>query len=201
MTTPRLLGPGGAGLRPSADLAEARALLTAWAPPSADQAAVRDRMVAFVDGHGDALDRSCAPGHLTGSAFVVDAAGERALLLRHTKLRRWLQPGGHADGDANLAHVAWREATEETGIAGLTVVVPPLDVDVHRVEPPGEAPHDHLDVRFLVVAPPGAAPIGNHESEALRWVTADELEALADEEGLRRLATAGFALARRLLRS
>lgn len=195
---PRRLVAGDPALEPSADLAVARALLAGWSAPSDEQAAARDRVVAFVDDHPDALARSCVEGHLTGSAFVVDAAGERALLLRHTKLQRWLQPGGHADGDANLAHVAWREATEETGMDGLAVVVPPIDVDVHRVAPPGDVPHDHLDVRFLVVAPPGAEPVGNHESEALRWVTPDELTALADEPGLVRLATAGFALARRL---
>lgn len=110
-----------------------------------------------------------------------------------------MQPGGHADGDANLAHVAWREATEETGIEGLAVVVPPIDVDVHRVAPPGDVPHDHLDVRFLVVAPAGAEPVGNHESEALRWVTPTGLAELADEPGLRRLAAAGFSLARSLV--
>ena len=196
---PRILAAGDPALGPSSDLADARSLLVAWSPPSAEQATTRDRIVAFADAHPDALLRSCRQGHLTGSAFVVDAAGERALLLRHAKLQRWLQPGGHADGDAHLAHVAWREATEETGIEGLAVVVPPIDVDVHRVAPPGDVAHDHLDVRFLVVAPPGAEPVGNHESEALRWVTPDELADLADEPGLRRLAAAGFSLARSLV--
>ncbi len=195
---PRILAPGDPALDASSDLAVARSLLAGWMPPSPEQATARDRIVGFVDTHPDALLRSCVEGHLTGSAFVVDAAGERALLLRHAKLQRWLQPGGHADGDANLAHVAWREATEETGIDGLAVVVPPIDLDVHRVSPPGDVPHDHLDARFLVVAPPGAVPVGNHESEALRWVTPDELADLADEPGLRRLAAAGFSLARSL---
>ena len=65
--------------------------------------------------HGAALaDRTTSPGHLTGSALVVDATGTRIVVLLHTKLRRWLQPGGHADGDLDLAAVALREATEET---------------------------------------------------------------------------------------
>ena len=119
---------------------------------------------------------------------MVDAGGRRIALLRHRKLRRWLQPGGHADGEANLALTAWREATEETGVEGLRVAVPAIDLDVHRVEPPGEAPHLHLDVRYLVLAPAGARLHRNHESTALAWVDPADLDAYGADEGLRRLA-------------
>jgi len=155
----------------------------------------RDRILALVDdrppgpspGHG-VLDRRCRPGHLTGSALVVDPSDRRVLVLFHTKLQRWLQPGGHADGDADLARVALREAIEETGIAGLRVVEPPVDLDVHVVDPPHEDAHEHHDVRYLVVAPPGSVPVGNHESEALRWVAVADLGGLGVDEGLLRLA-------------
>ncbi len=155
---------------------------------------VRERVIAMVGEFGAAsADRSTAPGHLTGSALVVDAAGERVLLLLHTKLRRWLQPGGHADGDHELAGVALREASEETGIAGLSVLVPAVDIDIHAVDHGDElGEHLHLDLRFVVVAPPGAVESGNHESLALRWVTQAELEELADEPGLVRLSRAGL---------
>jgi 8-oxo-dGTP pyrophosphatase MutT (NUDIX family) len=148
--------------------------------------------------HPDALERTCRPAHLTGSALVVDPSTRRFLVLHHTKLRRWLQPGGHADGDAALDRVALREATEETGIEGLRVVLPAVDLDVHEVAPPAEEPHLHLDVRFLVLAPPGAREVGNEESTALRWVDPQGLEALAPDEGLRRLAGRGLRLLDRL---
>ena len=137
-------------------------------------------------------------GHLTGSALVVEPASERILLLHHRKLQKWLQPGGHADGDGNLAAVALREATEETGIEGLRVVVPAIHLDIHRVEPRNEEPHLHYDVRYLVLAPDGAKATGNIESTALRWVTLAELDALSDEPGLRLLARRGLDLARAL---
>ncbi len=187
------LGAGDARLASSRDPARAAARLSAAVLP-AEQEPARARVDELLGEYGASLaDRTTAPGHLTGSALVVDAAGERVVVLLHTKLRRWLQPGGHADGDTELAGVALREATEETGIDGLRVLVPAVDLDLHEVDhgdPLGA--HLHLDLRFVVLAPPDAVITGNHESLELRWVTLDELEQLADEEGLVRLARAGL---------
>ncbi|MEM9563258.1 MAG: NUDIX hydrolase [Actinomycetota bacterium] len=141
----------------------------------AERGRARRRVIDFAGTHPDALHRSCLQGHLTGSAFVIDAAGERALLLHHAKLDRWLQPGGHADGDGNLAGVAWREATEETGLAGLRLVLPAIDLDIHAIPArPGEPEHLHLDLRFAAVAPEGATVAHNHEALGARWVDADD---------------------------
>ncbi len=181
------------------DRSRARLCAARWSDPTRDRE--RDRVLALLDVHGAALaDRTTAPGHLTGSSLVVDAAGERVVVLLHTKLRRWLQPGGHADGDHELAGVALKEASEETGISSMRVLVPAVDIDVHRLDH-GDAlgSHLHLDLRFVVVAPAGAELEGNHESLDLRWVTLDELEALADEEGLVRLARAGLEQVRPIL--
>ncbi|NNE75173.1 MAG: NUDIX hydrolase [Acidimicrobiales bacterium] len=148
----------------------------------------RRRMLDLLVQHPDCLERTSRPGHFTGSALIVDPSTATILLLFHTKLQLWLQPGGHADGDGNLAHVAWREATEETGIEGLRVVQRPIDLDIHRVDPPAEDAHLHFDVRYLVVAPPGAQPSGNHESEALRWVDLTEFDELVPDDNTRRMA-------------
>lgn len=164
----------------------------------AGQEAMRGEVLEFLSRHPDAAERSCAEAHLTGSALVVDPTGHRTLLMLHRKLGRWFQPGGHADGDANLAAVAWREATEETGIDGLRLAVPSIDIDVHRVAPPGEKRHLHLDLRFLVVAPEDAVEEGNEESLALRWLAADDLDQLDPpvDASTRRLVARGLAHAR-----
>ena len=160
---------------------------------------VRHRMLDLIDCHPDALVRTCRPGHLTGSALVVDSTASRVLLLWHNKAQRWLQPGGHADGDGNLAHVAWREATEETGISDLRILVPAIDLDIHLFDPPNEDAHDHHDVRFVVLAPPDAEPVGNHESAALVWVAVEELSDYHPDPGLERLAARGIEVARSLI--
>ena len=192
---------GDPRLAPSDDLEVARRHLAAAAVEDQEPVEHRDAVAAFVAANDDAAHRTNERGHLTGSALVVDATGERTLLMLHRKLGRWFQPGGHADGDTNLPAVALREAQEETGITDLTVVVPAIDVDVHRVEPPHEPPHLHLDTRYLVLAPPGALEHANEESLALRWVSELELDDLDPpiDPGTRRLVHVGLAVARSML--
>jgi 8-oxo-dGTP pyrophosphatase MutT (NUDIX family) len=154
------------------ELARARAFVAAAAGP----VDARARVLAFLDAHADALLRSCLEGHLTASVAIVDATEARVLLLRHRKLGLWLQPGGHADGDGDLAAVAAREAREETGLVG-EVETPAIDVDVHAIpERPGEPQHLHLDVRFRLRVAAGSVAVGNHESTGLRWVSLGELD-------------------------
>jgi 8-oxo-dGTP pyrophosphatase MutT (NUDIX family) len=176
----------------AAALEQVVATLSTLHVADADQGALRGRMVAFAAAHPDALTRDCTDGHFTASALVVDPAHERVLVLLHAKLRKWLQPGGHVDGSGDLAASALREATEETGIEGLEVVGDAVDLDIHEVRPPREAPHLHLDVRYVVQAPPGASVSGNHESTELRWVDRGELAALGADVGLLRLADRGL---------
>jgi 8-oxo-dGTP pyrophosphatase MutT (NUDIX family) len=124
----------------------------------------------FAASHPDCCERTCVPGHFTGSAWVVSADGERALLMHHRKLDIWVQPGGHADGDGDLASVALREAQEETGLRGLRIEGSIFDLDRHLIPPRGNDPaHFHYDVRFVVRADGGEGFVVNEESHALEW--------------------------------
>lgn len=137
-----------------------------------------------------AFERSHVAGHFTGSAWLVSADGERVLLMHHRKLGRWLQPGGHADGDADLARVALREAQEETGVVGLSVDSEIFDIDRHRIPARANEPeHWHYDVRYVVRASEDERFIVNPESHALAWRPVAEVAVDASlDMSLRRMA-------------
>ncbi len=165
---------------------------------SAEEAQHRDQMLALLDGAPDCFLRSCFPGHFTGSALVVSADGSRALLHHHKFLDRWLQFGGHCDGEVDVLQVALREAEEESGISGLIITSRrPFDLDIHAIpENPrrGEPPHFHYDIRYMLIAPEGAEPAVSDESHALRWFTPAEAQAMPLDGGLQRLVEKWRAL-------
>jgi 8-oxo-dGTP pyrophosphatase MutT (NUDIX family) len=122
--------------------------------------------------HPRAYHRDHLPGHLTGSAWVVDKSKQYALLVHHAKLNRWLQPGGHADGDENIIAVARREAEEETGLKNLTLLEPLFDIDIHPIPETKDFPtHDHYDVRCLFMADKNEEILVSEESHAVEWIS------------------------------
>lgn len=143
----------------------------------------------FVRGQADCLLRTCVPGHLTGSAWIVSPARDRVLLTHHRKLDKWLQLGGHADGDPDLAAVALREAREESGLTGLRLVSPLIfDLDVHVIPARRADPaHRHYDLRFLIEADPAEPLAISEESKDLAWVALDRVTALNPEESMARM--------------
>jgi 8-oxo-dGTP pyrophosphatase MutT (NUDIX family) len=161
-------------------------------PADEEEASDRERILAFVRRHANPFDRAIPEGHLTGSAITVAADGRRVLLLHHRKLDRWLQPGGHGDpGETTGEEVALREAFEETGISGLALhptAARPLDLDVHEIPAHGDEPgHQHLDLRYLVVAPRDAEVAPDlAELRAIRWVDWEEAKTLGLDHGLLR---------------
>ena len=169
------------------------ALLSRYAAAPGADAALARRFLAFCAAHADCLLRSCAPGHITASAWILSPDDRQCLLTHHRKLDRWLQLGGHVDGETHVERAALREAREESGMQQFELLAPggavlPLDLDVHPIPArKGEPEHLHWDVRFLLRARPGQALVVSSESKDLRWVDAGALAALTDEESVLRL--------------
>jgi 8-oxo-dGTP pyrophosphatase MutT (NUDIX family) len=154
------------------------------------EAAMTAETLCFVETEPDCLLRSCAPGHLTGSAWIVDSAREHTLLTHHVKLNKWLQLGGHADDDGDLAAVAVREAGEESGLTKLRLTSTGIfDLDRHWIpERKTEPAHWHYDLRFMIEADP-AEPLvrAANESKELAWVSLAEVARLNAEESMARM--------------
>jgi 8-oxo-dGTP pyrophosphatase MutT (NUDIX family) len=131
----------------------------------------RRQMLGLLELEKDhAFERSCSLGHFTASCWLVDSKQDHYLLLHHKKLNRWLQPGGHCDGDADVLQVAIKEAQEETGIKNITPISTDVfDLDIHYIPSRGEEnTHLHFDVRFLLMAETSEISF-NHEANDMKW--------------------------------
>ncbi|MGE5290447.1 MAG: NUDIX hydrolase [Micromonosporaceae bacterium] len=190
--------------------------LEGWAAPDGEQRTLRDLYLAHLQAHPDGLSRSCRAGHITASAAVLDADGRHVVLTLHRKIGRWLQLGGHCEpDDVTLAAAALREATEESGVAGLVLLPRPVNLDRHAVRcgngatesTPGDGPAMegpvagragwtwHLDVQFAAIAPRGASPVCGDESDAVRWWPVQWLPADVDDSVRRLVDRARAAVA------
>ena len=177
--------------------ADALRTLTGWAAPDHQQGLLRSAYVEHLRTHDDGMLRSCVPAHLTASALVLDHTGEQVLLTLHRKDGFWGQLGGHCEPqDDTLAAAALREATEESGIDGLRLVGDaPVDLDRHALSTAFGTCGEHLDVRYAVVAPPGAEPVVSDESDDVAWFSVGDLPGTAVEDLARLVQRARAALA------
>jgi 8-oxo-dGTP pyrophosphatase MutT (NUDIX family) len=164
--------------------------LSRWQPADPAQDTLRHAVLAFVLARPDACLRACAPGHVTASTLVIDHTGLRTLLTLHPRLGRWVQLGGHCEeSDADIVSAALREATEESGVSGLTIGEVPAALHVHALTCSLGVPTRHLDVQFVARAPADAEIAISDESLDLRWWPLDALPQGSDY-GLRQLARA-----------
>ncbi len=162
------------------------------------------RFQRFVEAQPRCFERALtAPGHVTGSAWIVDPAGEAVLLTHHRKLDLWIQLGGHADGDPDVLAVARREGLEESGLGDIDAIDPgsavdagvpvagipvPFDVDIHEIPARRHEPaHFHFDVRYVFRAR-SRAVVTSDESHALAWVPMEELERYTTDVSVQRMA-------------
>jgi len=148
------------------------------------------RFIQFVENYSNCFDRTLQIGHVTGSAWVINETNSHALFTHHRKLGRWLQLGGHADGEANVQNVALREAREESGLTQLHLLDEAIfDIDIHLIPARKDEPdHYHYDVRYLIQAQGGEPLQMSDESNELAWFNLAEIKAHMVDESILRMA-------------
>ncbi len=148
-----------------------------YLPQDKDEQSYKKQFVQFVRQYPNCFERSLDIGHVTASAWILDKDRTHALLLHHQKLDRWLQLGGHTDGNPDVLAVSIQEAKEESGLSHISVLQKTIfDLDIHLIPArKEEKAHFHYDVRFLLEADRGEALSQNHESKAVEWVTLPEV--------------------------
>jgi 8-oxo-dGTP pyrophosphatase MutT (NUDIX family) len=160
-----------------------------YQPYDSTEAAMVERTRFFVREYTDCFERSLAIGHITGSAFIINNERTHILLTHHKKLNRWLQLGGHADGDSDILRVALREAVEESGLTDVHPVMDGIfDVDVHAIPAhKNDAEHYHYDIRYLCQADSRIPLIISDESHDLVWVPVQSILHYTEEQSILRM--------------
>lgn len=145
------------------------------------------RLVEFIQAQPQCFERFLKEGHVTGSSLIADPDLDYVLLTHHKKLGKWLQLGGHADGDADVLRVARREAEEESGLKGFKLLpfadsTIPFDIDLHKIPAhKAEPEHFHYDVRYLFTIDPQLPLVISGESNELRWFSLSEARQITGE--------------------
>lgn len=143
----------------------------------------------FIEENPDCFERSLCIGHITGSAWILNKERTHALLMHHKKLNKWFQPGGHCDGDADVMHVAAKEAFEETGLEVKPLSTTIFDVDHHQIpESKGISEHTHYDIRFLFEADHTTDELAcNSEARAVRWIPLGDIHQYNNDDSIMRM--------------
>ena len=161
--------------------------LARYAQRHPDEQATVIRVTALLNDHPTCFERDCWPGHITGSAWLVDTSGTQLLLTHHRKLNMWLQLGGHSDGETDTAAVAKREALEESGLPVSLISDEIFDIDVHEIPARKDDPaHEHFDIRYMLQAQHNDFVV-SAESIDLAGVSIEPLESYTDEESILRM--------------
>ena len=147
-------------------------------------------MLSFIENHRNHFSRTNHHGHFTGSAWIINPDKSKILMTHHKKIGKWLQLGGHADGESDLLKVSQREDIEESGINNFVTISNEIfDMDIHEIPPMGSDPkHLHYDIRFLLQADPDKESlIISNESHDVAWIPLDQIAHYNSEKSIMRM--------------
>ncbi len=147
------------------------------------------QLIELITNSTDPLDADhFEPGHATGSVWIFDPVKRQIAMIFHNKIKRWLQPGGHAELDEpNLKVTALREAQEELGLQLNFEQASLFDLDVHLIPANPRYPeHWHFDVRYLCLCEVQPL-VAESEDSPVQWFDLDCLAVAGLDAGLDRM--------------
>lgn len=162
--------------------------IRAYVPYNAEEARDKAEMLRLMEENTDIFMRENDRAHMTASAWVVNQARDKVLMVYHNIYDSWSWLGGHADGEEDLLAVALREVREESGLTN----VRPVSEDIYSLEilTVGEhqkngvcvREHLHLNLTYLLEADEGEAlHIKEDENSGVRWFTVEEALSASSE--------------------
>lgn len=166
----------------------------AYRPVNEQEQADKLVILRALENDPNCFDRS-AQAHMACSIWTVDPTLTQTLLVYHNIYDSWSWIGGHADGERDLAAVALRELSEETGMANAQLVdcgpggvysIEVLTVDGHVKRSEYVSSHLHLNVTYLAVADPReAVRMKPDENSGVRWAPIEDAVRLSTELWIR----------------
>ena len=162
--------------------------IAAYVPWNEQEEKDKALILRFLDRNPDAFYRENRLAHMTASAWVVNPARDRVLMVYHKLYDSWSWAGGHADGETDLLAVALREVREETGVSQLHPLseeifsLEVLTVDGHEKRGEYISSHLHLNVTYLIEADEcDTLQICEAENSGVRWFTPEAALAASTE--------------------
>lgn len=164
-------------------------LLNQYKTKDIDETKMVEETIGFVETNANCFDRTLTIGHITASIWITDEKQEQALLCHHKKLNKWLQLGGHCDGNPNVHEVALKEAQEESGLQNFKFKSEAIfDVDIHKIPKHKDVKaHLHYDIRFWLIADANLPLIISSESKDLKWLSINEIHQYNNERSIIRM--------------
>lgn len=166
--------------------------IQAYVPCCEQEREDRRMMLDCLKKRPDILCRSDEMAHFSASAWVVNPARTKVLMLYHNIYNSWSWPGGHADGEEDLLGVALREVREETGLKDVRAITDALysleilTVNAHFKRGRYVVPHLHLNLTYLLEADDRQALQSKpDENSAVKWFSLEQAVDASSESDMR----------------
>lgn len=119
--------------------------------------------------------------HFCVSVYVFNPKSQKFLMIKHKKIGKWLQPGGHIELNEDPEEASIREVFEETGIKVKLIgerfpteedFIVPIAIQKNLIK----ESHIHMDFVYLAYPLENQIEVQNFkETDGLEWFSLQEI--------------------------